>query len=473
MYKKGKLTNLALLSVFTVGFAQSSTASATVDVDNTTAATKVSKSKNDDISEASGGVKTKKSHHFVSLPENGEKISLTNEDKEALQDGVISAGKGVGLAVGGFAILSGSILGANEVAKLIKIKKGKQLPPENSDDPSKNSEQQSSDNPGTDSGRKQENKGIGKFNQSGKNLSSYLILSGIVLIIIVIVVLVICLSKSKNKMNSRHFGTTTDGENINTDKFYYNGYKRKQLARPTKDSNIKKIKSILEINYELDSLFNSNEFDNDAAETVLYILESECLDCSKMVFEEIVKKGYFAKQEIADGFAFLLNGEVCGNARISIDQLFYFYFASSDLALSNYINLISESCYPGTDVRVALTGLKMFLVECNNYYNARTNFGCVLQRSSDVTTIHNLVRIFSRIGSTKDLVKIKLLAKRFAKVLGNGNLDLGSFLKVIGKKNFDLDKFILGLNANKFKSDSFLTNFKLRFDSHNQDKCIL
>ena len=115
----------------------------------------------------------------------------------------------------------------------------------------------------------------------------------------------------------------------------------------------------------------------------------------------------------------------------------------------------------------------MFLVECNNYYNARTNFGCVLQRSSDVTTIHNLVRIFSRIGSTKDLVKIKLLAKRFAKVLGNGNLDLGSFLKVIGKKNFDLDKFILGLNANKFKSDSFLTNFKLRFDSHNQDKCIL
>ena len=55
--KDGKFTSLALMGVFTVGFAQSSMTNATVDFGSTTTATKVSKDKTGDTDKCNDNVK--------------------------------------------------------------------------------------------------------------------------------------------------------------------------------------------------------------------------------------------------------------------------------------------------------------------------------------------------------------------------------------------------------------------------------
>ena len=453
--KDGKFTSLALMGVFTVGFAQSSMTNATVDFGSTTTATKVSKDKTDDTNEGSDNVKMK--GPSCTPPENvGEPVFIGKGKKSQLGGGV-SVKEAVVVSASLLGI-PGVILGAKNVAELFKERRNEDLPSKNS---------------GKNSGQQQENNGGGSTlpsvtgNVSEKsNFWLYLIIGvAIILVIIIIVVVVVAFcflitEKPKDII-------LCNARKNNFEKFF-NDFADNGLRSNVKKNNVLLVK-IFEITGEKKY---GPEFTMKKLNS-LFSLHCSCFKIIKGIFSKFENKeapqnNYNKEQvvELANAFVILLKD--------SSDGLVKFLSAFNDQKYSQLIIDLIDKSYVIDGEHSALAGLcvlqSMLVLSSgdhpfdDNYdENIEKNLVGLFSAEDEVKrkcALNNFINFLSSIGkaSKEDTTKAKGKAKNFLEVLlKHGDSLAASF----ARDNFDVNNFTNDLENDGFELNSFVKKWGL------------
>ena len=340
--RNGKFTSLALLSVFTVGFAQSSAVSAIVDSGSVETATKVSSGENSESdSTAKGNDNAETKGLSCTSPENGSKTVFISKDKKPQSSGGMSAGQVVSVAAVTFGV-PGSILGAKKVVELVEKGENENPPSETSE----NSEQQSTSGSGTTSGQQGNNAGdltvpadasIGS-SKGNSNLGLYLLVVGIIVLVIVVVIVAFCFLNNAKKEKQKCKNEIAFAEESHTSNL-------EDLLDGGKDNTL------------LKQMCLNKDFDKEAKLCLYNLLNVTSTDDSGntlvKIFTNFKEKG---DETLANAFVFLLKD--CNPTDEKALEAFFELNCKDDI---EFITTFITDCYESDDEHSALMGLKFLL----------------------------------------------------------------------------------------------------------------